>query len=170
MRDPFDLRLTPDQWVDSPLAGQLIEVAGIGIQGIARGGGLTPFFVLHFRVGLGVSTMPRHLGNAMGDEVDHVDTRYALLLEQEYRLAFLLAEDRHQHIGASHFALAGTLHMKYRALQHALEAQGRLGFALFVMLGDQWRGGVDEFLQVMPEFLEIGATCAQHAGCRIVIQ
>lgn len=89
----------------------------------------------------------------MGDVVHHIDTRDALLLEQEHRLAFLFAEDRHRDIGPGHFALAGTLHVEHRTLQDALEAQRRLGFALVVVLRDQRRGGIDEFLQVAPQLV-----------------
>lgn len=60
--------------------------------------------------------------------------------------------------------------MEHRALQHALEAQSWLGFALFVVLGNQRRGGVDELLQIMAQLVEIGSTGAQHAGRRLVIQ
>ncbi|MNT80661.1 hypothetical protein D3C72_2201540 [compost metagenome] len=52
----------------------------------------------------------------MGDVVDDVDAGHALLLQQEYGLAFLLAEDRHQYIGTGHFALTGTLHVEHRTL------------------------------------------------------
>ena len=48
--------------------------------------------------------------------------------------------------------------MEHRALQHALEAQGRLSLALLVVLGNQRSGGVDEFLQVMAQLVEVGPT------------
>ncbi len=35
LRDTLDLQLAADQWIDTPLACQLIEVAGIRVQGIA---------------------------------------------------------------------------------------------------------------------------------------
>src|SRR5450830_178387 len=106
----------------------------------------------------------------MGDVVDDIDTCNALLLEQEDRLAFLLAEDRDQHVGARHFTLTGTLHMEDSTLQDTLKAQSRLGFAILVMDGDQRRGGVDELLQIVLEFIEIGATGTQDGGGSLIIQ
>ena len=46
------------------------------------------------------------LGDAVGDVVDHVDAGDVLLLEQEHGLAFLFAEQRHQHVGAGDLSLA----------------------------------------------------------------
>lgn len=106
----------------------------------------------------------------MGDVVDDVDTRHALLLEQEHRLAFLFAEDRHQHVGAGHFALAGALHVEHGTLQHALETQRRLRLAVLVMHGDQRGGGIDELLQVVLELVEIGATGAQNGRGSLIVK
>jgi hypothetical protein len=96
---------------------------------------LTALFVLHILLTFRVIAMPWHLGDAVGDVVDHIDAGNALLFEQEHGLAFLFAEDRHQHVGASHFALAGALHVENSTLQHTLEAQGWLGFAVLVVTG-----------------------------------
>ncbi len=60
--------------------------------------------------------------------------------------------------------------MEHSALQYPLEAQGRLGFAVLVMHGDQWRGGVDKLLQVMLEFVEVGAARTQHGGGSFIVQ
>ncbi len=122
LRNALDLLLPPYQRVDPPGAGQFVQVAGISIQRIARGSGLATLLILHFLVAFGMRTMPWHLGNAVGNVVDHVDTGHALLLEQEHGLAFLFAEDRHQHIGTGHFTFAGALHVEHGTLQHTLEA------------------------------------------------
>ena len=42
-------------------------------------------------------------------------------------MAFALREDRDQHVGAGHFLATGGLDVNHRALDHALEAGGRLG-------------------------------------------
>src|SRR5690606_41035063 len=63
-----------------------------------------------------------------------LDASDTLLLEQEYRLTFLLAENCHQHIGAGHFSLAGALHMEHGTLQYTLEAQRRLSLAVLIVL------------------------------------
>ena len=61
-------------------------------------------------------------------------------LQKIDRVRILLAEDRDQHVGAGDFLLAGGLHVVDRALQHALEAERRLGVA--VVVGRQHRHGV----------------------------
>ena len=45
----------------------------------------------------------------------------------------LLAENRHQDVGAGDLLLARGLHVVDRALEHALEAQGGLGIATVVL-------------------------------------
>src|SRR5471032_31088 len=114
--------------------------------------------------------MPWHLGNAMSDVIDDIDPGNALLLEQEHCLTFLLAENCDKHVGAGDFSLTGTLYMEDCTLQHALEAQRRLGFAILVMHGDQRCGGVNELLQIMLEFFEVCATRTQNSGGSLIIQ
>ncbi|MCY1540382.1 hypothetical protein D9M68_760180 [compost metagenome] len=83
---------------------------------MAGSGGFAPLLVLHLLVVLVLLAMPRNLGDTVGDVVDDVDTGHALLLQQEYGLTLLLAEDGDQYVGACDFTLAGTLHVEYRAL------------------------------------------------------
>ena len=111
-------------------------------------------------IAVAVLAMPGHLGDAVGNKVDHIDARHALLLEQEYGLAFLFAEDGYQHIGAGDFTLAGALHVEHGTLQNPLKTQGWLRFAVFVMDGDQGGCGINKLLQVMLEFFEVCATGA----------
>src|SRR3546814_687722 len=68
--DPLDFRLASDQWIDTPLARQFIQIAGIGVQRIARRRRLTALVILHILLTFGVIAMPRHLGNAMGDVIE----------------------------------------------------------------------------------------------------
>ena len=60
--------------------------------------------------------------------------------------------------------------MEYCPLQNPLEAQGRLGFFLFVDVGDQGRGGVDEFLQVATQTRQIGTAGTEGPQRVVVIQ
>ena len=46
-------------------------------------GSLIPSLILHILIAFVMLAMPRHLGNAMGDVVDHIDASDTLLLEQE---------------------------------------------------------------------------------------
>ncbi|MNZ64178.1 hypothetical protein D3C78_823440 [compost metagenome] len=134
------------------------------------GRGLATLLILHILLALLMLGMARHLGNAVGNVIDHIYTGDALLLEQEHRLAFLFAENRHQHVRAGHLTLAGALHVEHRALQNALEAQGRLGLAILVMLRNQRRGGVDELLQVTPQLVQVRPACTQHSCRSLIVQ
>ena len=169
LRNALNLGFAPHQWIDASLARQLVEVGGIGIQRMAGAGGFAALLVLHvlvFRM-IGVAG---HAGNAMGDVVDHIDARHGLLLEQEYRLAFLLAEDSNQHVGPGHLALAGALHVEDGTLQDTLEAQRRLGFPLLVVGRNQRGGRVDELLEIMAQLVQVSPTGTQHTGRRLVVQ
>ena len=106
----------------------------------------------------------------MGDEVDHVQAGYALCLEEVDGLGFLLRENRHQHIGAAHLALAGTLHVENGALQDALKAEGRLRFAALPAFGDQRGGRVDKLDQIAAQGAELGATGFKHPDRVVVVQ
>ena len=64
-------------------------------------------------------------------------------------MALALGEDRDQHVGAGHLLAARRLHMDHRALDHALEAGGRLGIVGAV--GDQ--------------ILEFGVEIVDEAAC-----
>src|SRR2546430_12966857 len=54
------------------------------------------------------------LGQAVGDVVDGIQARDVLAVEQEHRVALLLAEDRNQHVAHAHLLLAAQLHVKDR--------------------------------------------------------
>ena len=63
----------------------------------------------------------------MGDVVHEVQARDVLFVQEIDRLGLALAEDRDQDVGPRDLFPAGGLHMEDGPLQHALEAQGRLG-------------------------------------------
>ena len=105
----------------------------------------------------------------MGNAVHDIEARDVLLVEQIDRMRLTLAEDRDQHVGAVHFLLARGLHVEHRTLQHALEAQGRLGVAIFV-LRQQRRGFANEFDELASQRAEIRAAGAQDLGRSRVIQ
>ncbi len=170
LRYTLDLKLTPHQRIDPPLARQFVKVAGIGIQWIARRGRLTTLVILHILLTLGMIAVPWHFGDTVGDVVDDINTGNALLFKQEHCLTFLFAENRHKHVGACDFTLTGALYVEHSTLQYPLKAQRRLSLTVLVMHGDQWRGGVDKLLQVMLEFVEVGAARTQNGGGSFVIQ
>ena len=139
------------------IGGEVFQRLGILVFGVLlalRRGGI--LFVGVFR-------------NAVRNEIHHVQPADFLLLQQVHRLRFLFPEDRHQHVGAGHFLVAGGLHVQHRALQHALEPQGRLGLAR--VIGAQHRGVVaDEGLQVTFQLVQMGAARPQYLGGRRIVQ
>ena len=58
----------------------------------------------------------------MGDVVDDIEAINALRFEEVHRLAFLLTENRDQHVGAGDLLLARGLYVKHCTLQDALKA------------------------------------------------
>ncbi len=68
----------------------------------------------------------------MADVIDRVEPRHVLLLQEEGGMALALGEDGDQHVRARHLLAAARLHMGHGAMDHALEARGRLGVAMSV--------------------------------------
>ncbi len=78
-------------------------------------------------------------------------------------MALALGEDRDQHVGAGHLLAPGRLHVDYRALNHALEARGRLGVVGTV--GDQiLEFGLEVIDQAGAQLVEIDAAGTHHGG------
>ena len=78
-------------------------------------------------------------------------------------MAFALAEEGDQNVGARHLVAAGALDVDGGALHDALEAGGGLRVAGAV--GREAREVlVEELAQVLAELVEIDATGAQHGG------
>ena len=65
----------------------------------------------------------------MADEVDGIEPGHVLELEEIDRVAFALAEEGDEHVGASHLVAAATLDVYGGALDDSLEAGGRLWLA-----------------------------------------
>src|SRR3546814_3572165 len=101
--------------------------------------------------------------------VHHVQARDVLLVEVVDRVRILLAEDRHQHVGASDLLLARGLHVVDRTLQHALEAERRLGVAAIVLGQARHRAG-DRLFQVASQSVEVGAGRLQDGLRRRVVE
>src|SRR3546814_5882505 len=64
------------------------------------------------------------LGNAVADEVDGVEPRHVLLLQEIDGIALARREHGDQHVRASHFLAAGRLDMEDGAPDDALESGG----------------------------------------------
>ena len=107
----------------------------------------------------------------MGDEVDDVEARHALLVQVVDGVRVLLAEDRDQHVRAGDFLLAaaGGLHVHDRALDHPLEAQRGLRVDL-VRAPDRRRVFLDELQEALAQVIDVGGTGAQHLRGRRVVE
>ena len=83
-------------------------------------------------------------------------------------MALALGEDRDQHIGAGHLLAAGGLHVDHRALDHALEAGGRLG--ILAAVGDQvFQLGFEIGDQAAAQLVEIDIAGAHHRGGVLIV-
>ncbi len=67
----------------------------------------------------------------MADVAHRVEPAHVLLLEEIDRVAVAFGEQRDEHVGAGHGVLAARLDVEDRALDHSLEAGGRLRIGLF---------------------------------------
>ena len=165
----LDLRFAADQRVDLPRHRLLVQVDAVVRQRVliapAR---LLLALLLLVRLRLAAGALHRalrraagRLGDAVADEVHRIQPRHVLQLQEIHRVAFALGEQRHQHIRAGHLVAAGGLDMDRGALDHALEAGGRLRVAGAV--GRQ--AGqilVQELRQIAAQLVEIHAAGAQH--------
>ncbi len=168
--DALDFLLAADQRVDLADQGLLVEVLRVALERAAR---LLLFLLLlagfGFAAALRRSALRRRLGDAVGDEIHYVQARDVLLLQEVHRVRILLAEDRHQHVGAGDFLLARGLHVQDRALDHALETQGGLRVDL-VRAFDARRVFIDEAAQLAAEFIDVCGACLQHLGGGRIVQ
>ena len=157
-----------DEGVD--LAGQRHGVQIVGKR-FQRGGGFLFGFLL---LASGFAFAARQgflgrLGDAVGDEVDHVQAGHALLGQEVQGMGILLAENGHQHVGAGDFLLAGGLDMQDGTLDHALKAQSGLGIHLG-FTSDPGRMALDEIGQLLAQIIDVGRASAQHFRRRGVVQ
>ena len=121
------------------LAGLLIQVGGIAFQRFGLPAFLTGLImgrlIMAFLVFRTLNTR-----NAVRNEVHHINPGNALLFEHIDRLAFLFAENGHQHVRTGYLFLAGGLHMENRPLQHTLEPQCWLCLPLTITAWNEWCG------------------------------
>ena len=170
---PVDLGVAADQRIDLAVLGFLVEVDAIGVERIALLFGLVAALGIGLLVGAAHRPrlgQARPLGDAVADIIDRVVARHVLLLQEIGGVAFALGEDRHQHVGAGDLLAAGGLHVDDRALDHALEAGGRLG--ILGAVGDQvFQFGFEIGDQTAAQLVEIDIAGPHHRrGVLIVDQ
>jgi hypothetical protein len=99
----------------------------------------------------------------VADEVDGVESRHVLQLQEVDGVALALAEERDQDVGAGDFVAAGALDVDGGALDDALEAGGGLGVAGAIG-GQAGEVLVEEFAEVLAQLVEIDAAGAEDGG------
>jgi hypothetical protein len=163
----LELLVAADERVD--LAGERERVQVLGVVVERAVGALALALLLGVLLGALALVRLRGLGDAVRDVVHHVEARDALLLQEVHRVRVLLAEDRHQHVGAGDLLLARRLDMEDGALDHALEAEGRLGVDFPV---GRDAGGLlsDVLRQILAQLVHVCAAGAQHLGRGRVVQ
>ena len=164
--DALELLVAADQRVD--LARERLRVQVLRVVVERAVGRLGRAFLLGLRLALGLLRLGA-LGDAVRDVVDDVQARDALLLQEVHRVGVLLAEDRHQHVGAGDFLLARGLHVQDGTLDDALEAER--GLRVHLAVGRDARGLLGDVLrQVLAQLVHVGAAGAQHLGGGRVVQ
>ncbi len=166
-----DLGVAADQRIDLAVFRLLVEVDAIGLKRVA----LLLRLVARFGVGLLLDAahrtrfgQTRPLGDAVADVIDRVVAGHVLLLQEIGGVALALGEDRHQHVGAGDFLAARRLHVDDRALDHALEAGGRL--AILGAVGDQvFQLGFEIGDQAAAQLVEIDVAGAHHGRSILVV-
>ena len=174
------LGLAADQRIDAPVPRLAVEVDAVSLEraflfllvlvGVI---GLLAALLALLRLLVGAAHRPAlagagALGDAVADVVDRVVAGHVLLLQEVGGVALALGEHRHEHVGPGHLLAAGRLDMDHRALDHALEAGGRLG--IVAPVGDevgQFR--IDVVDEVAAQRVEIDAAGAHHRGCVLVV-
>ena len=115
----LQLFFTADQGIDAANASKLIEVGGEVFHTFLPAGLL---FIARLASAV-IGRLARLIfACTMRNEVHHIESAHFMFTQQVGGLRLLLAENRHQHVGAGHFAAARRLYVEDGALQHTLEA------------------------------------------------
>ena len=115
----LQLFFTADQGINAADASKLIEVGGEVFHTFLPAGLL---FIARLASAV-IGRLARLVfACTMRNEVHHIKTAHFMFTQQVGGLRLLLAENRHQHVGAGHFAAARRLYVEDGALQHTLEA------------------------------------------------
>src|SRR3989344_2236479 len=110
-----------------PTPRLFVEVDAEHIERALLGG--STLFALFLRRQLAL-VLAGHFRDAVRNIIHHIETADVLLVQEINRVRFFLAENGDQDIGAGDFLLAHALDVQHRALDDALEADGRLGVDL----------------------------------------
>jgi hypothetical protein len=167
-----DLGIAADQRIDLSLAGFLVEIHAVGIEGIALllgviarlGVGLvlrTPYWT-----GLGHAGA---LGDAVTDVVHRIVARHVLLLQEVGGMALALGKDGDEHVGPGHLLAAGRLHVYDCPLDDTLEAGRGLGI-LVGIVHEVLKLAFEVGSKAAPQLVEINVACPHDRRRILVVQ
>ena len=170
----LDFVLTTNQRINFPVLGGLVEVVGVLLQRRSFLIALPSrrLFRLCARRRFRLGGLWRiGFTDAVCNEVHHVQSRDALLVQVIHSVRVFFAKDGDQHVGTGDFffAIARGLHVHDGALDDALKTQGGLGVHFF---GASHLGGVvlDEVGQCGAQIVDVGGAGTQHFSRAGVVQ
>ena len=161
----LDFVVAPDQGINLAVDGHLVQVQRKALQRATR--------LLAFRaLGFSFFFLPaggRDFGNAVRNEIHHVQPRHALLMKEINRVRIFFAVNRHQHIRTGDFFFTGRLHVQNRALDDALKTKCGLGIDLAIARNDG-RVLLDKFGERFFQFVDFCRAGLQHFLRRWIFQ
>ena len=119
---------------------------------------------VHFAIVVGAG-----LGDAVRNEIDHIEARHALLLQQEDRVRLGLMEHRDEHLRTVDLGPSGRLRVQRGALQSPLHP-GCIMRLEGAALGQALDLFIEVLLQLLAQRVEIGAAMLQHVAGGDVVQ
>ena len=122
LQGAFGFPAASDQGVDGAGGGAFGEIGGVALQepgrGVALGRGAWGC------AGFGAG----RLRSAVRDDLQHVDTRNALFLQEEGGVRVGLQQEPGQHVAGAGLLALGAAHLQHHALQHAAHGAGHVQF------------------------------------------
>ena len=175
MEGAQDLLVAADQRVDAAAAGEVGEVLGEGLEGIALRGAAAParllvLVVLLVAGRLGGAAAAEvggiEAGDAVGDVADHVEPGDPLALQHLDGVGVPLVEHRHQDVGPGELVPADAVGAGGGEREDALDAQGEARLAAVVLQRFELLGEVLGERLAHP--VEVGAGVLEHLGGLVV--
>ena len=167
-----DLLVAADQRIDAAAAGEVGEVLGEGLEGVALRGAAAPAHLLVLvlllvarRLG-GAEVGRIEAGDAVGDVAHHVEPGDPLALQHLDGVGVPLVEHGHQDVGPGEFVAAGAVGPGGGEREDALDAQGEARLAAVVLQRFELLGKVLGERLAHP--VEVGAGVPEHRGGLVV--
>ena len=161
---PLELVGAADQRIELAVPCAVREVHAVGRERIARRGRA---FVAGTGLGLTATgwrfdDRRRRLGDAVRDEIQHIEPRDLLRGEEARGVRLRLLQDRGQDVAGMDFGPLRALHVEHGRLQHAAKRGRLLGLAL-VTAPQFLDRRVEVVVELAPQLRQVGAAALQDA-------